>query len=451
MHLAIIGTGYVGLVAAVCFAEAGNEVRCVDIDEAKLSRLRAGELTLYEPGLEHLFARNRREGRLRFTSDLEAAVRASEIIFLALPTPMGEGGEADLRYVLGACEQIGRHLDGKYLQGSAPETQGAKIIATKSTVPVGTLDKVRGALSLHATAAFEVVSNPEFLREGVAVDDFMRPERVIIGTDSAHAEARMRELYHPFLLSGNPFLVMDARSAELTKYAANAMLALRISFMNSIANLCSSCGADVDKVRLGVGLDSRIGKRFLFAGIGYGGSCFGKDVEALIHTGQHFGSPQPLLEATQSINKAQQQVLVAPIIEEFGQELSGRRFALWGLAFKPNTDDMRDAPSLALIEQLTRRGAKIVAYDPEASQAARKVLGERAEVEYAERHYDALQDADALIIATEWNLFREPNFGLMKKLLKRPLVFDGRNVYALQTMREEGFRYHSIGRPIVEG
>ncbi len=449
MHLAIIGTGYVGLVAAVCFAEAGNEVRCVDIDESKLERLRAGELTLYEPGLEHLFARNRREGRLQFTSDLEAAVRASEIIFLALPTPMGQGGEADLRYVLGACEQIGKHLDGKYLESSSPDALSPKIIATKSTVPVGTLDKVRQALSLHAAAPFEVVSNPEFLREGVAVDDFLRPERVIIGTDSPHAEARMRELYHPFLLSGNPFLVMDARSAELTKYAANAMLALRISFMNGIANLCNACGADVDNVRLGVGLDSRIGKRFLFAGIGYGGSCFGKDVEALIHTGEQFQAPQMLLEATQSINKAQKQVLMAPIVEEFGEDLAGRRFALWGLAFKPNTDDMRDAPSLTLIEELTRRGAQVVAYDPEAMAATRKIVGER--IQYAERHYDALQGADALIIATEWNLFREPDFPLMKKKLKRPLIFDGRNVYALQTMRDEGFRYHSIGRPLIEG
>lgn len=466
MQLAIIGTGYVGLVAAVCFAEAGNDVACVDIDQAKLERLRTGELPIFEPGLEHLFERNRREGRLRFTDDLEESVRASEIIFLALPTPMGAGGEADLRYVIGACENIGKYLDGRGSDGKFLHVQQRednpskkyaslhamtepKIIATKSTVPVGTLDKVREALSVHATAPFDVVSNPEFLREGVAVDDFLRPERVIIGTDSPHAEARMRELYRPFLLSGNPFLVMDARSSELTKYAANAMLALRISFMNGIANLCSECGADVDKVRLGVGLDSRIGKRFLFAGIGYGGSCFGKDVEALIHTGEQFQAPQLLLEATQSINARQKQVLIAPILQEMGEDLSGRRLALWGLAFKPNTDDMRDAPSLVLIDELTRRGAHIVAYDPEAMEATRRIVGDR--IEFAARHYEALDGADALIIATEWNLFREPDFGLMKQKLKRPLVFDGRNVYALSTMRDEGFVYYSVGRPTVGG
>lgn len=450
MQLAIIGTGYVGLVAAVCFAEAGNDVVCVDIDQAKLERLRTGELPIFEPGLEHLFERNRREARLRFTDNLEEAVRASEIIFLALPTPMGAGGEADLRYVLSASEHIGKYLDGKPLPDDQPtdlHLLDRKIIVTKSTVPVGTLDKVREALSVHATAPFDVVSNPEFLREGVAVEDFLRPERVIIGTDSPHAEARMRELYRPFLLSGNPFLVMDPRSAELTKYAANAMLALRISFMNGISNLCSACGADVDSVRLGIGLDSRIGKRFLFAGIGYGGSCFGKDVEALIHTGAQFGAPQLLLESTQSINARQKQVLMAPIIQELGEDLSGKRLALWGLAFKPNTDDMRDAPSLVLIDELTRRGAQVVAYDPEAMEATRKIVGDR--IEYAARHYDALEGADALIIATEWNLFREPDFAQIKHKLKRPLIFDGRNVYSLSTMRDAGFVYYSVGRPIV--
>jgi UDPglucose 6-dehydrogenase len=438
MHLGVIGTGYVGLVAAVCFAEAGNDVRCVDVDEAKLERLRAGDLPIFEPGLEHLFERNLREGRLLFTSGLEEAVRASEVIFLALPTPMGADGAADLGYVLRACEEIGRFLDG---------ADGYKIVVTKSTVPVGTLDQVRQHLARHASGEFDVVSNPEFLREGVAVEDFMRPERVIIGTDSPRAEKVMRELYRPFLLSGNPLLVMDARSSELAKYAANAMLALRISFMNDIANLCREAGADVDQVRLGVGLDSRIGKRFLFAGIGYGGSCFGKDVQALAATGEAFGAPQRLLHATQQINADQKKVLVPPILAHFGGDLSGRRFALWGLAFKPNTDDMRDAPSLVLIEELLARGATVCAYDPEAMEATWRIVGDK--IEYAKRHYDACEGADALVIATEWNLFREPDFELMRRSLKEPLIFDGRNVYALNTMRDEGFTYHSIGRPAV--
>ena len=439
MKLAVIGTGYVGLVAGVCFAEAGNDVICVDVDEAKLNQLRKGELPIYEPGLEHLFKRNLREERLAFTSNLADATSRSDILFLALPTPPGADGEADLSYVLGASRQIGALLT---------ESSTYKIIVTKSTVPVGTADKVRAALSEQARGEFDVVSNPEFLREGAAVDDFMRPERVVIGTESTRAEKMMRELYHPFLLSGNPFLVMDNRSAEVTKYAANSMLALRISFMNDIANLCQKCGADVDKVRLGVGLDSRIGKRFLFSGIGYGGSCFPKDVQALVATGVQFGAPQRLLEATEAVNQQQKQVLVPRIVDHFGGDVGGRRFALWGLSFKPNTDDMREAPSLTIIEELVKRGATICAYDPEATEAARKIVGDK--IQFVNRHYDACDGADALIIATEWNKFREPDFDYLKELLKQPVIFDGRNVYELETMRSRSFTYYSIGRPDVK-
>lgn len=438
MKLAVIGTGYVGLVAGVCFAESGNDVICVDVDTSKVERLSQGELTIYEPGLDHLFKRNREEERLLFTSDLAQAINFAEIIFLALPTPQGEGGEADLSYVLKASEAIGKLITkGDY-----------KVVVTKSTVPVGTADKVREALGKYAQGEVDVVSNPEFLREGVAVDDFLRPERVVIGTDSERAERLMHDLYHPFLLSGNPFLVMDNRSAEVTKYAANAMLAIRISFMNDVANLCENCGADVDKVRLGVGLDSRIGKRFLFAGIGYGGSCFPKDVQALVATGREHNAPQRLLEATEAINYDQKRKIVPRILEHFGGDVSGKRFALWGLSFKPNTDDMREAPSLTIIKELTERGATICAYDPEATNATKRMIGDQ--IEYSKRHYDALEGADALIIATEWNKFREPDFGFMREVLKNPVIFDGRNLYELDSMRHHKFTYYSIGRPAVK-
>jgi UDPglucose 6-dehydrogenase len=438
MKLAVIGTGYVGLVAGVCFAESGNDVICVDVDTSKVERLSQGELTIYEPGLDHLFKRNREEERLLFTSDLAQAINFAEIIFLALPTPQGEGGEADLSYVLKASEAIGKLITkGDY-----------KVVVTKSTVPVGTADKVREALGKYAQGEVDVVSNPEFLREGVAVDDFLRPERVVIGTDSERAERLMHDLYHPFLLSGNPFLVMDNRSAEVTKYAANAMLAIRISFMNDVANLCENCGADVDKVRLGVGLDSRIGKRFLFAGIGYGGSCFPKDVQALVATGREHNAPQRLLEATEAINYDQKRKIVPRILEHFGGDVSGKRFALWGLSFKPNTDDMREAPSLTIIKELTERGATICAYDPEATNATKRIIGDQ--IEYSKRHYDALEGADALIIATEWNKFREPDFGFMREVLKNPVIFDGRNLYELDSMRHHKFTYYSIGRPAVK-
>ncbi|RYD29651.1 MAG: UDP-glucose/GDP-mannose dehydrogenase family protein, partial [Sphingomonadales bacterium] len=365
MKIAVIGTGYVGLVSGVCFAEAGNDVIAVDINQEKLARLRAGEVPIYEPGLEHLFVRNTKEERLTFTDDLAHAVANSDIIFLALPTPQGEGGAADLKYVLGASEDIGKLLT---------EGSSYKIVVTKSTVPVGTADKVRAAVLKNAQSEFDIVSNPEFLREGVAVEDFMKPERVVIGVqsdskDPARAETMMHELYRPFLLSGNPMLVMDARSAEITKYAANSMLALRISFMNDIATLCEKCGADVDKVRLGIGIDSRIGRRFLFAGTGYGGSCFPKDVQALIATGAEYDAPQAILEATEAVNYRQKQTLIPRIEAHFGKDLSGKTFGLWGLAFKPNTDDIREAPALVILDELITRGAKVLAYDPEAAAA----------------------------------------------------------------------------------
>lgn len=407
MKLAVIGTGYVGLVAGVCFAEAGNDVIGVDVDLEKLARLRDGQLPIYEPGLEHLFKRNTREERLTFTNDLTHAVAESEIIFLALPTPPGADGSADLRFVLGASRDIGRLL---------AEGSPYKIVVTKSTVPVGTVDKVRAAIAENAQSPFDAVSNPEFLREGVAVDDFMKPERVVVGIgdgspDPHRAETLMRELYRPFLLSGNPLLVMDARSAEMTKYAANSMLAVRISFMNDIATLCEACGADVDKVRLGVGLDSRIGKRFLFAGTGYGGSCFPKDVQALVMTGYEYGAPQAILEATEAINARQKKTLIPRVEAHFGPDLSGKTFAMWGLAFKPNTDDIREAPALVIAEELIARGAQIVAYDPEAMCAVEKFHGERFgdKLRFARRHYDACENADALVIATEWPKFREPD------------------------------------------
>ena len=435
MKLAVVGTGYVGLVAGVCFAEAGNDVTCVDVDQNKLARLRAGELPIYEPGLDHLFKRNIREERLLFTDDLAGAIDQAEVIFLALPTPQGESGAADLSYVLTASGDIARAM------------KGYKVIVTKSTVPVGTADKVRKVLSENTEQPFDVVSNPEFLREGVAVEDFMKPERVVIGCESDRAFRVMEELYRPFLLSGNPLLRMDNRSAEVTKYAANAMLALRISFMNDIANLCDACDADVDNVRQGVGLDSRIGRRFLFAGIGYGGSCFPKDVQALVATGEEHGAPQRLLAATEAINYDQKKSLVPKIEAHFG-DLSGRKFALWGLAFKPNTDDMREAPSLTIIRELKERGATVCAYDPEAMDVTRRMIGD--DVSYARRPYEACEGADALIIATEWNEFREPDFDRLKELLSAPIVFDGRNVYKAETMRDHGFTYYSVGRRTVK-
>ncbi len=441
MNLAIIGTGYVGLVTGICFAEMGNDVICVDIDQQKIERLRRGEPTIYEPYLETYLDRNLREERLQFTMDLPEAVRASDIIFLALPTPPGGDGAADLSYVLGVAEQIGDLLSGD-------PAASYKILVNKSTVPVGTADRVRALLEARGLVAgsdFDVVSNPEFLREGAAVEDFMKPDRVVVGTSSEEAGRRMELLYEPFVRQGNPILVMDERSAELCKYAANAFLATKITFMNEIANLCERVGADVDQIRMGIGLDPRIGKHFLYAGIGFGGSCFPKDVQALERTADEHGYPFQILRAVLSINDRQRRVLVERLRAHFGGSLKGRHLAVWGLAFKPNTDDVREAPAHVIIHALLEEGATVRAFDPEAIETTRAVLGER--IAYAHDPYDALQEADALVICTEWPEFRRPNLDRMRARLKQPVIFDGRNLYNVHRMAEAGFDYHSIGRP----
>ena len=441
MNIAIIGTGYVGLVSGTCFAEMGNEVICVDIDVEKVRMLREGTLPIYEPDLDVYLHRNLREQRLHFTTDLAEAVAASEIIFLALPTPPGADGQADLSYVLGVAAEIGALLR------STPRA-GYKILVNKSTVPVGTADKVRTLLEeqgLKTGRDFDVVSNPEFLREGAAVDDFMKPERVVIGTSSERASQRMRQLYEPFVRQGNPIYVMDERSAEVTKYAANAFLATKISFMNEMANLCERVGANVDDVRIGIGSDSRVGKHFLYAGIGFGGSCFPKDVKALAHTANAYDYHFQILSAVLDVNERQRVVLVERIRAYFGDSLAGRHVAVWGLAFKPNTDDVREAPAHRVIEGLLDEGVTVSAFDPEAMQTTRAVLGQR--ITYAESAYQALEGADALVICTEWPEFRRPNFKKIKGLLKQPLIFDGRNLYNVERMAEAGFDYHSIGRP----
>ncbi|MDX1545705.1 MAG: UDP-glucose/GDP-mannose dehydrogenase family protein [Rhodothermales bacterium] len=443
MNLAIIGTGYVGLVSGTCFAEMGNDVVCVDIDEDKVAMLCRGEMPIFEPQLDVYLHRNLKEERLAFTTDLAAAVRHAEVIFLALPTPPGEDGSADLSYVLGVAGQI-----GELLAGDPARTY--KVVVNKSTVPVGTAGKVRQMLEAHGLEAgrdFDVVSNPEFLREGVAVGDFMKPERVVIGTASAQAAERMELLYEPFVRQGNPILVMDERSAELTKYAANAFLATKISFMNEIANLCEEVGADVDQIRMGIGLDSRIGKQFLYAGIGYGGSCFPKDVQALAHTADAAGYDFRVLTAVMDVNDRQRGLLVDRLRAYFGGDLAGRRIALWGLAFKPNTDDVRDAPSHVIARRLLDAGATVAAFDPEAIETTRAVFGDA--IEYHDDAYEVLEGADALVICTEWHEFRRPNFDRMKALLRQPVIFDGRNVFNVQRMAESGFVYFSIGRPHV--
>jgi len=449
MKIGVIGTGYVGLVSGACFAEMGNDVICVDIDQEKVDKLSRGELTIFEPGIERFVERNLREGRLSFTTELAAAVEGGDILFLALPTPPGEDGSADLSYVLGVADEIGRLL------ADHPDW-GYRVLVDKSTVPVGTADRVTAILAEHGLAAgdrFDVVSNPEFLREGVAVDDFMKPERVVIGTDSERAAELMTQLYEPFVRSGNPIIVMDERSSEMTKYAANALLATKITFMNEIANVCDRVGADVDKVRRGIGTDSRIGPKFLYAGIGFGGSCFPKDVQALHRTARQNGYDFEILDAVLRVNDRQQRVLAERILERFGGDLAGKRFAMWGLAFKPNTDDVREAPSHTIIRLLTEAGAEVVAYDAEAIETTRRVLGEgplgEGSLSYAADPYSALVRADALIIATEWPEFRRPDFDRMLRLLNAPLVFDGRNVYQPERMAEAGFEYYSIGRPHV--
>ena len=436
MKVAVIGTGYVGLVSGTCFAEAGNDVLCVDNNQAKLEKLRKGEVPIYEPGLETLFQRNTKEGRLNFTDSLSDAVKHAEVIFLALPTPPMEDGSADLKYVLGVAHEIGDLLEDY------------RVVVNKSTVPVGTADKVREAIAMHTEVEFDVVSNPEFLREGYAVQDFMKPERIVIGSGSERATEVMRRLYKPFVMSGNPVLMMDERSAEVTKYAANSFLAAKISFMNEIANLCEKVGADVDNVRRGMGTDSRIGKRFLFPGVGYGGSCFPKDVSALHKTAAEYGYDFRILDSVMGVNDDQKKVLTQKVVERFGEDLSGKKFAMWGLAFKPNTDDIREAPSLVIIKELQEKGAEIVAYDPEAMPSVQAYTD--LELTYADNAYDTLDGADALLIVTEWGEFRTPDFERIKTSLRQPVIFDGRNVYDRETLEDFGFEYLSIGRQPVK-
>ena len=432
MKIAVIGTGYVGLVTGTCFAETGNEVTCVDIDQKKVDKLSSGEITIYEPGLEKIFLRNLKEQRLHFTSDLKAGIKDAKILFLALPTPPGEDGSADLKYVLGVAKDLGKIIED-YV-----------VVVDKSTVPVGTAEKVQKAIAENSKVDFDVISNPEFLREGVAVEDFMKPDRVVIGTNSERSKKLMNELYAPFVRSGNPLIYMDVRSAELTKYAANSFLATKISFMNEIAQLCERLGADVDMVRLGVGSDARIGKRFLFPGIGYGGSCFPKDVQALVKSAAEVDYDFQILNAVMDVNEKQKLHLMPKINNFFNGDLAGKHFALWGLAFKPNTDDIREAPALYMIEALLAAGATVAAFDPEAMPNVKALLGDT--ISFAENQYDALEGADALIIATEWNEFRTPDFLKMVKSLKQKAIFDGRNLFEVKSVNELGFHYESIGR-----
>jgi UDPglucose 6-dehydrogenase len=432
--IAVVGTGYVGLVSGTCFAETGNQVICVDIDEKKVERMRKGEVPIYEPHLDVVFERNIKADRISFTTDLKMAIDFAEIIFLALPTPPGEDGSADLSYVLNVAEELGQ-LMTEY-----------KVIVDKSTVPVGTAEKVDAAVRKNATVDFAVVSNPEFLREGFAVDDFLNPDRVVVGTSDERAVKIMTELYKPFIRDGHPLIIMDEKSAELTKYAANSFLATKITFMNEIANFCERVGADVDKVREGIGSDSRIGHKFLYPGIGFGGSCFPKDVNALVKSGAESGYEFEIIQSVLDVNEKQKVVLVEKIMNYFG-DVSGMRFALWGLAFKPDTDDIREASALYIIPALLKAGAKIVAYDPEAMPNVRGVIGD--DIEYVDNQYNALVNSDALIIATEWGAFRNPDFIKMKETLKQPIIFDGRNIYELEAMKNKGFHYSSIGRRTV--
>ena len=435
MKIAVIGTGYVGLVTGTCFAETGNDVTCIDIDKDKVSKLCNGEITIYEPGLEKLFLRNLKEERLHFTTDLAKGIKDAAIIFLALPTPPGEDGSADLKYILGVAEDLGKI------------TTDYKVIIDKSTVPVGTAEKVHSAIAENCKSDFDVVSNPEFLREGVAVEDFMKPDRVVIGTSSERAKKIISDLYAPFVRQGNPVIFMDERSAELTKYAANSFLATKITFMNEIARLCELLGADVDMVRRGIGSDERIGKRFLFPGIGYGGSCFPKDVQALVKSSEEVNYEFRILNAVMDINEKQKLYLIPGIKKYFNNNLEGKRFALWGLAFKPNTDDIREAPALYMIDALLKEGATVSAFDPEAMKNVKNLLGNK--IEYSDSQYEALKNADALIIATEWNEFRTPDFSKINASLKNKVIFDGRNLFDLSAMRDLGFHYVSVGRQTI--
>ncbi|HNP75903.1 MAG TPA: UDP-glucose/GDP-mannose dehydrogenase family protein [Cyclobacteriaceae bacterium] len=436
MKIAVVGTGYVGLVTGTCFAETGNNVVCVDIDEAKIASLKAGKITIYEPGLEQLFDRNIEQGRLTFTTNLREGIKDAQIIFLALPTPPGEDGSADLKYVLGVADQLGDLLDNY------------AVIVDKSTVPVGTAEKVRERIQKKARVEFDVVSNPEFLREGVAVEDFMKPDRVVIGTSSERAAKIMNNLYIPFVRQGNPILFMDERSAELTKYAANSFLATKITFMNEIANLCEKLGADVDAVRKGVGTDSRIGKRFLFPGIGYGGSCFPKDVWALAKASEESDYDFRILKSVMEVNADQKTKLIPHITKHFGN-LKGKTIAIWGLSFKPHTDDIREAPALYNIEALLSAGAIVRVHDPEAMANVKKIMGDK--ITYHQTPYDAAEGADAILIATEWPEFRAPDFAKLASLMKGKVIFDGRNLYELRDLKENGFTYISIGRQPIYG
>jgi UDPglucose 6-dehydrogenase len=439
MKIAVIGTGYVGLVTGTCFAETGNDVICVDIDKAKVDKLSSGQITIYEPGLEKIFLRNQKEGRLHFTTSLADGIKDAKVIFLALPTPPGEDGSADLKYILGVANDLGKIID----------KNDYKIIIDKSTVPVGTADKVKAAILKNgaAEASFAVVSNPEFLREGVAVDDFMKPDRVVIGTESEKAKKILLDLYAPFVRQGNPIIFMDEKSAELTKYAANSFLATKITFMNEIAQLCEKLGADVDMVRKGIGSDERIGKRFLFPGIGYGGSCFPKDVQALAKSSSEANYNFKILDAVMEVNENQKLHLLPKIKAYFNNDLKGKKIALWGLAFKPNTDDIREAPALYIIKELLKEGASVNAFDPEAMNNVKALLGDT--ITFSERQYDALIDADVLVIATEWSEFRTPDFDKIVSLLKNKAIFDGRNLFDLKHMEDLGFYYVSVGRKII--
>ena len=437
MKIAVIGTGYVGLVTGTCFAETGNTVTCVDIDQEKIKKLQDGIITIYEPGLEQLFERNIKQQRLFFTTNLEEGIQEAKIIFLALPTPPGEDGSADLKYILKVAEDLG------------PLLKDYTVLVDKSTVPVGTTEKVKSKIAARAEVDFDVVSNPEFLREGVAVEDFMKPDRVVIGTNSARARKVMESLYAPFVRQGNPIIFMDDRSAELTKYAANSFLATKITFMNEIANLCELLGADVDSVRKGVGTDSRIGKRFLFPGIGYGGSCFPKDVQALAKSSKDAKYDFKILNAVMDVNEKQKTRLIPQIKKYFNNNLKGKTIAIWGLAFKPHTDDIREAPALYNIDALLKEGAILKVHDPEGMGNVEKIVGDK--ITYCETHYDAAQDADAIFIATEWPEFRTPDVERLSSILKNKVIFDGRNLYDLTIMKELGYSYYSIGREVVNG
>jgi UDPglucose 6-dehydrogenase len=442
LRIAVVGSGYVGLVTGTCFAETGNDVICVDIDKEKLKKMKSGQIPIFEPGLDSLFARNLKEGRLQFTDNLNEAARKSTVIMLCLPTPQDEDGSADLSYVLKVAEDLGK------LFKREPNI-GFKVIVDKSTVPVGTSDKVRAVIKKYAPKFnFDVASNPEFLREGLAVEDFMKPERVVVGTRNEKTRKIMEQLYDPFVRSGNPVYFMDEKSAEMSKYAANSFLAMKISFMNEIANLCELTGADVDKVRISIGSDSRIGKRFLFPGVGYGGSCFPKDVIALINTANEIKYDFKILKSVHDINKKQIDLFAEKIKKHYKGKIAGKKFAFWGLAFKPNTDDVREAPAIAIIKKLLAEKSTVSAYDPVAMETTRQVL--KNKIHYAKHPYDALKDADALVIVTEWNEFRNPDFERIAKLLKQPVIFDGRNLYDVDKMMDIKFTYYSIGRMTVK-